>query len=201
MSTTAPRTATPRGVTKVSRAMGAAVEVSAMKDRVGKEARKDAERLLKATFSWRVPVEPVGIAQQLDIRVFESELDKDTLGGLFVNPEEDPKIVLNKRDGFLRRRMTCALEIGYFAYLSAEPQVYERVDLRSVRATSAREDPRDRYADEFAECLLMPEDEVRVMFELGLDDLDLALKFRVPREAAWSRLASLGLRVGGRRAA
>jgi len=172
-----------------------------MGDRVKEEAKRDAERLLRATLRLPPPAYPADVAKQLGVRVVESKLDKDTLGGLLVDLEEDPKIVLNERDGLLRRRMTCALELGYYLRLSPERQLYERVDLRSLRARSDGEDPDEDYADEFAACLLMPEKNVRILYELGLDDLELALKLRVPREAAWSRLRSLGLHDEAERAA
>lgn len=201
MSASATRTATPRDVTKVSRAMGAAVEVIAMKDRLKKEARRDAGRLLKATMRLPVPVYPSDIAMQLGIRIIELKLtNEDTLGGLKVEPEGDTRIVLNKHYGLLRRRFTCALELGYFVRLSPGQQAYERADLRSLRAKADGEDPEERYAEEFAECLLMPENDVRAMFELGLSDLEMALKFWVPRDVVWSRLKNLGLAVNAERA-
>jgi Zn-dependent peptidase ImmA (M78 family) len=201
MSAATAETVRPRGVTKVSRALGAAVKVNAMKDRVEKEAKRDAERLLKATLRLPPPIHPFDIARQLGVRALEADLDNDTLGGLFVRPEEDPRIVVNEHDGLLRCRMTCALELGYYVRLSPATQVYERADLRSIRAKASGGDPDDRYAEKFAACLLMPEEEVRILSELGFDDLELALRLRVPREAAWSRLRSLGLRVDLERAA
>lgn len=201
MSATVSQTAPPRGVTKVSRAWGAAVEVDAMKDRIRKEAKRDAERILKETLRLPPPVYPADIAERLGLRGLEADLDRDVLGGLLVRPDRDPTIVLNEHDGLLRRRMTCALELGYYVRLSPETRVYERADLRSLRAEASGQDPDDRYADEFAACLLMPEDEVRILSELGFGDLELALRLRVPRGAAWSRLRSLGLRVDIERAA
>ena len=97
--------------------------------------------------------------------------------------------------------MICALELGYYVRLSPESQSYERADLRSIRAKAIGEDPDDRYAEEFAACLLMPEEECRVLSELGFDDLELALRLRVTREAVWSRLGRLGLRDDVERAA
>jgi Zn-dependent peptidase ImmA (M78 family) len=166
------------------------------------EARRDAERLLKATMRLPVPTYPADIAMQLGIKVVELKLrNEDTLGVLLVEPEGDTRILLNKHYGLLRCRFTCALELGYFARLSSKQRAYERADLRSLRAGKRGEGPDERYADEFAECLLMPENDVRAMFELGLNDLEMALKFWVPRDVVWSRLNSLGLSVDLERAA
>lgn len=176
--------------------------MNAMKDRVEKEAKRDAERILRATKRLPVPVYPADIAWQMGIRVIQLKLDnEDTIGGLLVEPEDDPKIVLNSHYGLFRRRMTCALELGYYVGLSPGQRTYERADLRSLRAKGDGEDPEERYADEFAECLLMPEGDVRAMSELGLNDLEMALKFWVPRDAVWSRLKSLGLQGAATRAA
>jgi len=54
--------------------MGPAVEEIAVKDRIQKEAKRDAERLLKATMRLPVPVYPSDIAMQLGIRVLEFNL-------------------------------------------------------------------------------------------------------------------------------
>jgi len=202
MSTAATHAAPLLDVSKVSRVRKPAVEVDVVTDRVRKEARRDAERLLKATMRLPVPTYPSDIAMQLGIKVVELKLrNEDALGVLLVEPEGDTRILLNKHYGLLRCRFTCALELGYFARLSPRQQAYERADLRSLRAGPRGEDPDERYADEFAECLLMPENDVRAMFELGLSDLEMALKFWVPRDVVWSRLNSLGLSTDVERAA
>jgi Zn-dependent peptidase ImmA (M78 family) len=202
MSATATHASPLLGVPKVSRAWRGAVEVDDVKDRVRKEARRDAERLLKATMRLPVPTYPSDIAMQLGIKVLEFKLrNEDTLGVLLVEPEGDTRILLNKHYGVLRCRFTCALELGYFARLSPGRQAYERADLRSLRARPRGEDPDELYADEFAGCLLMPENDVRAMSELGLSDLEMALKFWVPRDVVWSRLNSLGLSIDAERAA
>ena len=49
------------------------------------------------------------------------------------------------------------------------------------------------YADEFAACLLMPKEAVRILADLRMDDLEMALRFVVPREAMQARLTVLGM--------
>jgi Zn-dependent peptidase ImmA (M78 family) len=109
-----------------------------------------------------------------------------------MKPGDDPKIVLNTRDGFLRRRLTCALELGHYVRASAETNSYVRADLRDEPSSSV-EEPESVYAGEFAACLLMPEKDVRIFAELGMDDLEMALQFLVPREAIQLRMRALGL--------
>jgi Zn-dependent peptidase ImmA (M78 family) len=161
------------------------------KAKIKREAAEDAARVLKATFRLRPPVEPVGIAEELDVRVLEAELDEDKLGVLLMKPGEESKIVLNGRDGVLRRRFTCALELGHYVRQSAKTNKYDRVDRRSHRMNSP-EDPDLIYAEEFAAWLLMPKGEFRALAELGVDDLEIALRFQVPREVVQSKLVEMG---------
>ena len=102
--------------TKVCPSFGAALKVLGVKAKakIKKEAAEDAARILKATFRLRVPVDPIAIAQELGIRVSEGELDRDRLGGLVMEPGEEPKIYMNALDLLVRRRLTCALELGHY---------------------------------------------------------------------------------------
>lgn len=163
-----------------------------MRSKVKKEAERDAARILRASWGTAIPVEPVAIAHELGIRVLEAQLDGNTLGALLKEPQEDPTILLNQQDSRNRRRFTCAHELGHYVRRSAESNEYARVDLRD-RRSSTGEDPEEIYANEFAACLLMPEDEVKNLDELGLDDLEMALRFKVSREAMKFRLVNLGL--------
>jgi Zn-dependent peptidase ImmA (M78 family) len=176
-----------------------AVEVNEMSSKVKTEAARDAARILRAAWSGFAPIEPVSIAKELGVEVLEAPLDGNTLGALFISPEEDPKIVLNQGDSFNRQRFTCAHELGHYVRRSAESNEYARVDLRDGRSSTG-EDPEEIYANEFAACLLMPKQEVRTFADLGLDDLEMALKFRVSREAMQFRMKNLGLVAADRSA-
>jgi Zn-dependent peptidase ImmA (M78 family) len=175
------------------------VEMVGMSSRLKEEARQDAARILRAAWTGAAPIEPVSIANELGVEVLEAPLDGNTLGALFISPEKDPRIVLNQGDSFNRQRFTCAHELGHYVRRSAESNEYARVDLRDDRSSTG-EDPEEIYANEFAACLLMPESEVRAFADLGLDDLEMALKFRVSREAMQFRMKNLGLAVGSLRA-
>jgi hypothetical protein len=69
---------------------------------------------------------------------------------------------------------------------------YTTVDLRSKLSTAGT-DPEEIYANEFAACLLMPEEEVKRMNKAGLDAFDMAVAFGVSRDAMQFRLKNLGL--------
>jgi Zn-dependent peptidase ImmA (M78 family) len=164
--------------------------------KIKKEAAEDAARLLKATYRIRVPIDPIAIAQELGIQVLQGEFDRDRLGGLVMKPGEEPKIYMNQLDLLVRRRLTCATELGHYVRRSAETDEYVRVDLRSDRLQS-EQDPEAVYAEQFAACLLLPARDVRVGVELGIDELGMALRFHVSRELIQLRLDDLGLRGTG----
>jgi Zn-dependent peptidase ImmA (M78 family) len=163
-----------------------------MRSKVKMEAANDAAKLLKAAWSGATPVDPVAIARAVGLRVLEAELDEKTLGALVKNPGQDPVILLNQADGPNRRRFTCAHELGHFVRRSVETEEYTTVDLRDPLSATGL-DSEEVYANEFAASLLMPEDEVRSFIEAGMDDLEMAIRFKVSREAMQHRLDNLGL--------
>jgi Zn-dependent peptidase ImmA (M78 family) len=181
-----------RSDTKVQISWSPPVEVSGMKSKVKREAEKDALRLVRATFRRGFPVDPVGIASDLGVKVLESEFDQDILGALFMKPGGDPDIVLNRRHSVLRRRATCALELGHYVRMSARTSEYKRADLYEESEEVGGESD-DLYASQFAACLLMPAEDVKILADLKMDDLEMALRLLVPREVMQARLGELGL--------
>ena len=172
----------------------AALDVVGVKSqaKIKKEAERDATRLLRVTARAGAPVDCAAIANELGLQVFVTILKEVTLGGLLLKPGEEPRIYVNKRDGYLRQRLTCALELGHYLRCSEETNKYARVDRRGVRSRSD-EEPDETYAREFAACLLMPKEDVEILAELGMDDMEMALRLYVPREAMQLRLKDLGL--------
>lgn len=163
-----------------------------MKSKVKMEAAEDAAKLLKAAWSGTIPADPVAIARAAGLRVLDAELDEETLGALVKNPGQDPAILLNKSDSPNRRRFTCAHELGHFVRRSEEADEYMTLDLRSPLSATGL-DPDEIYANEFAASLLMPEGEVQSLVEAGMDDPEMAIRFKVSREAMQHRLSNLDL--------
>ena len=193
MSATTADTIARQSATKVCPSSGPALEVLGVKAKakIKKEAAKDAARLLKATFRQRVPIEPIGIAEELGVRVVELELERNKLGMVLIKPGAESKIFLNQRDGVIRQRLACGLELGHYVRHSAKTNKYGRVDRIGDRSTF-KEDQDLIYAEEFAACLLMPEREFSALAELGMDDLEIALRFQVPRELVQLKLREMG---------
>jgi len=178
--------------TKVQIPWSPPVEEIDMRSKVRKEAERDAARLLRTTLRLVIPVDSAAIANELGLQVLVMTLRETTLGGLVMKPGDDPKIVVNRRDGYLRQRLTCALELGHYVRRSAVTNQYARVDLRD-EPVSTDEESQDLYARKFAASLLMPREDVRILDELEMDDLEMALRFMVPREAMQLRLKDLGV--------
>ena len=189
-----------RGETKVCPEAGPAVEVIDMEDDPKSEAKRDAERLLRITGNLGVAVEPAGIANRLGVQVLQGNFKVEAFGLLRMMPGKDPEIVLERRDGLIRRRMTCAYELGHFVRRSAHTNDYYRLDLRE-RDSEPSGTTDETYAKEFAACLLMPEEVVKTLVELGMDDLEMAVWLVVSREAVQIRLHDLGLGTVDLRAA
>jgi Zn-dependent peptidase ImmA (M78 family) len=164
-----------------------------MTSEIKKEAARDAAKLLGEVWGESIPVDPVRIARVAGLRVIDVALDADTLGALVKRPGQDPIIMLNESDGANRRRFTCAHELGHFVRRSDEAEEYATVDLRSGLSATG-DDPEEVYANEFAACLLMPEEEVKRLDKQGLSDLEMAIRFGVSREAMQFRRKNLGLR-------
>jgi Zn-dependent peptidase ImmA (M78 family) len=180
--------------TKVCPVFEPALDVVDMKAKrkIKQEAECDAARILSVTLSLDIPVDSAAIANELGVSVLVTELEEGTLGGLLMEPGEEPEIHVNRRDGYLRQRLTCALELGHYLQQSAVTNKYARLDHRRPRS-DPDEKLAETYAHEFATSLLMPKRDVEVLAELGMDDLELALRLMVPREAMQLRLKGLGL--------
>ncbi|MGH2864337.1 MAG: ImmA/IrrE family metallo-endopeptidase [Solirubrobacteraceae bacterium] len=165
-----------------------------MTTEIKREAARDAARLLNEVWTQGIPVDPVSVARAAGLRVLEDgSLDQTIMGALVIQPNQDPTILLNENDGLNRRRFTCAHEIGHFIRRgkgSAEPAT--TIDFRNGTSSLGGDDE-EIYANEFAACLLMPEEEVRLLRKDKLSELDLSIRFAVSVEAMHFRLKNLGL--------
>lgn len=158
------------------------------------EARKEAHSTLQATWGREgYPVDPVAIARKLGIEVFNADLPEDVSGMLRKDVNEAPQVFLDIDDPEVRRRFTCAHEIGHYVrHAAADDGQLAFVDYRGPRAARGN-DPEEIFANEFAAALLMPTDRVKQLFEHGFAALDMSQYFRVSLETAKWRLVNLGL--------
>lgn len=161
-----------------------------------KAAEKDAAELLASTWTpGKLPVDPVQIAKALGIDAFEAQLDPNISGSIVKRAGRDPIIILNRDDSKSRQRFTCAHELGHFVRRSngmKAGEAFEYVDLRGELASTGL-DVDEVYANTFAACLLMPEEQVRKLKAAGQSVVQMQLAFQVSGDAMENRLNSLGL--------
>lgn len=161
--------------------------------KVRAEAAKDAERVLDTVWRGRGrPVDAFMVGEGLGVAVYDVPLSEDLAGCLLKQPGKDPKILVNIADHPSRQRYSCAYHLGRFARHRGNPDEYVYEGGRDIFGPpGAGAD--EVYAAEFAAALLMPADEVRWLRRHGWTELDLPLRFGVPREVLHYRLESLGL--------
>lgn len=158
-------------------------------------AQSAARSLLQTVWGERgFPVDPIWIANQLGIKVIHAKLDPAVSGAIIKDAGKDPVIVLSETDSKVRRRFTCAHELGHYAQRVTQGDVdqYDFVDLRGPDAASGSS-PDERFANQFAACLLMPEEEVRRLHDDGVPAVAMAAHFGVSGEAMSIRLNRLRL--------
>lgn len=171
----------------------------AMASPIKVRASQDADRILttvwaKGLTSIPVPVDPVRIANDLGIKVFDDDLADDVSGAIVKNAMSGPVILVNRSDASNRRRFTCAHELGHFIKHSTErnDNDFEYVDLRGPRAAQGFDDE-EIYANEFAGCLLMPMPMFEELYNNGADVPELSYLFKVSSDAVIIRLKNLDL--------
>lgn len=141
-----------------------------------------------------LPVDPIVIARRLGIRVFEGKLNADVSALIKKEVGEDARVVVNQADSAVRKRFSCAHELGhYIHHRNAGDKEFAWTDYRGPLSSSGL-DSEEVYANKFAAALLMPAAEVRRRYESGGRAADLAATFRVSLEAMQYRLANLDLK-------
>lgn len=143
-----------------------------------------------------VPVDPVRIARSLGINVYQAPLT-NTLSGMLARLAQDSgtDLILNSEHAPVRQRFTAAHELGHYFYNLDSGQDAPRTFVHRRDTLSAcGVDAEEVFANQFAAELLMPEEEVRRLDELGFTDVDLARRLNVSVDAITYRLKNLGLR-------
>lgn len=134
------------------------------------------------------PIDPILIAEKYGLKVLIYELPTDTSGAIFY---KEKTILIDKNDGIKRQIFSVAHELGHFILHKDENKHFSKRDF----ASSLGLDTKEREANAFAASLLMPEDEVSRLVDLGLKLDDLAGYFDVSSLAMQYRLINLGLEV------
>jgi Zn-dependent peptidase ImmA (M78 family) len=158
------------------------------------EAKDAADLVLRSTgYDDVLPVDPVHIAQILGLNVFAANIGSDVSGMLRQEKgDEAPEIFLDVNDPPVRRRFSCAHELGHYMRHVGDESEIAFVDYRDSRSRRG-DDPEEIFANNFAANLLMPEDKVRAEFATAPSPLVLARVFNVSLDAMTFRLKNLQL--------
>jgi Zn-dependent peptidase ImmA (M78 family) len=138
-----------------------------------------------------VPVDPIFIAQQMGIQVWVADLEDGVAGMLVNRPPSEPEIYLRSDDARNRQRFTCAHELGHYVKRQEESDgdSWAYVDRRD-QLSGRGSDVGERYANNFAACLLMPDSELKRLMD-HITPSKLAMEFGVSTEAMNYRIANV----------
>jgi Zn-dependent peptidase ImmA (M78 family) len=163
-----------------------------------------AEKTLRDTDTFRVPVAIDQVARRLNLTMEAGTLGEDVSGMLIIRGERGA-IGYNSAHARVRQRFTISHEIAHFllhAKRSGKPQLFidRYVVFRRDANSSTGADRDEVEANQLGAALLMPrrlvQQEIRNN-ELNLDDEDaisfLAKRFQVSTAAMTNRLANLGI--------
>lgn len=141
------------------------------------------------------PVDPVVIARRLGINVYQVMMEAG-ISGYIVKRDKAvaPDIFVNSEHAPVRQRFTVAHELGhYFQRKGMAPEFSESYALRRDHLASCGTDREEIYANKFAAALLMPEEIVRELHEVGMVPIEMARHLQVSLESMEIRLQTLGL--------
>jgi Zn-dependent peptidase ImmA (M78 family) len=163
-----------------------------------------AEKTLRDTDTFRVPVAIDLVAQRLKLTMEAGALGEDVSGMLIIRGDRGA-IGYNSGHARVRQRFTISHEIAHFllhAKQGGKPQLFidRYVAFRRDASSSAGVDRDEVEANQLGAALLMPKKLVQQEIrnnELNLDDEDaissLAKRFQVSSAAMTNRLTNLGI--------
>jgi Zn-dependent peptidase ImmA (M78 family) len=162
------------------------------------EAR--ANQILRDHNLLQVPVDPLKVAQSLDIRVMGAVFSEEGKSGAIVKRAGQFSIFVNANEPPARKRFTVAHEIGH-RVLHMESNLEELIDVEdNFRSVGVPEDDnwnadrrREWEANVFASALLMDSSLLAAKWEECKDPPTLAWMFQVSTTAMIVRLTQLGL--------
>jgi len=161
----------------------------------------DIQRYRAAKYRTGKATDLVAICDDLGVEVYVQEFTDNKLSGLIEKKGNIWSIFVDAKDPLVRQRFTIAHELGhYFSYmagkLSKEPldhtgELEDRAYLTRPSEATVH-DPIETEANKIAAELLMPEDVITAMMELGDTTDEMAEKLGVSASALGFRLQYLG---------
>jgi Zn-dependent peptidase ImmA (M78 family) len=164
-----------------------------------KQIENVARKVLESTKLSKIPVDPIEIANNLNIKVQNAVFNDESLSGMIAKREDNTIILVNLNDSPFRKRFTIAHELGHYIMHIKETGEFVDHDIDLFRGeeqlTSEYSNARKEEieANIFASALLMDEEQVKKEWESYKDISKLAESFQVSRTAMGIRTGSLGL--------
>lgn len=152
------------------------------------KARADAAAVLSAFGGDEPRVDPIAIAREVGLSVFDAQLGDDTWGMIIGNGDGSADIYLDIDQGPTKRRFSCAHELGHYFDRMSDQSIQPGTGFEDKRSEEGRGTADEVYANEFAASLLMPEHQFRALASSGASTIAIAAKFGVsPASAAYRR--------------
>ena len=159
---------------------------------------------LRQTFSefFEPPVNLNKLLKALNIELVKDSTLEDSISGFGVVDGENKGIAVNRNQSTVRQRFTIAHELGHILLHRDKTFTVQKGPTTYFRSSLDLEERwREKEANYFAACLLMPEDLVRLKFneyesELFTDEdvlYELKKDFKVSEPAMCIRLSQLGI--------
>lgn len=159
------------------------------------DIEQKAKELLKEHGLYTVPVDPIKLAESLNVEVYETNFKDENLSGVISKDENKVVILTALNECYNRTRFTVAHELGHLMLHMSERQVIEEYHRGNKKSKQEVE------ANAFAAALLMPIDLIKSYFEeldkTNLSDYRkisiLSEIFKVSESAVMYRMINLGL--------
>lgn len=156
--------------------------------------KDEADQLLilhdyKSLSKFPLPIEKIAEGLGYTVKTFEQDRNTKDISGAI--SKLNKKILINAKDSYQRQRFTLAHEIGHAVlHFQSDDPNEEFIDFR----TTGHRDLKEVEADEFAGCLLMPENLFREAWEKYSQSFEyLSRVFFVSKAAIGVRAFNLGL--------
>jgi len=163
------------------------------------EIEERAREILRDHGMLEMPVDPVKLANDLGVKVFNAKFGQEGVSGLLAVRGQSPAIYVTADEHPVRKRFTVAHEIGHFVLhlVGRDGDFVDTSDnFRALVDPEADWTPERRMeweANVFAAALLMDEELVRRKWQ-EIGELEgLSRWFQVSRPAMAFRLESLGI--------
>lgn len=162
---------------------------------------------MKEKYIHEIPVNVIGLANELGITVYETDIKNDKVSGYISKDNDGYYICVNKKHAATRQLFTIAHEIGHYILhkdvldtgnlLPTMYKVGNGITPALARAdyNSAEYRAMETEANRFAASLLMPREEFIRKADECEDLVELALAFKVSVGAASIRANNLGIEI------